>query len=207
MDDPIRFHEVIWRDPQVMKFIKVKHMRQGFGRHQEYKGQTVINRLDEFPKNMPNVWGIKHCNGWDPATFLTHPEATWGVKNKDQDPEERQRHQSVMLVMIRLLHWLGIRRVYLVGANFKMSAGPQKYNFDEKVPDGKVRGNNALFSWLDHRFQELAPVFRAAGYKVYNCTPGSKLQAFKQLDLQLAIQRELTLGQIPETVRTQGFYT
>ena len=63
-----------------------------------------------------------------------------------------------MLVALRLLHYLGFRTVYLIGADFKMTP-EQGHAFDEARSAESVRHNNVLYDSLNRRFEALRDHF------------------------------------------------
>lgn len=196
-DSQNRFDYSLWHDPAVMKFTKQKYLYDTLKQFQN----GAIQPTRVFPRDLANVWGYKHCHGWNADTFLTQPLPTWGTAKAEEDPDGGT-HKSVMLIALRLLYWLGFRRVYILGADFKMKAD-NPYGFRENVPEGRVSGNNELYAWLNRRFAELRPHFRKYGYEVFNCTEGGKLEAFERLPLASAIERELT--NVRE-IHTEGYY-
>jgi len=108
-----------------------------------------------------------------------------------------------MLAALSLLHYLGFRHVYLVGADFRMSE-TEKYAFDEGRTKAATRHNNVLYESLDRRFKALAPHFAEQGFKIWNCTPGSGLTAFPQMDYAKAVER--ASAECSKPIDTRGWY-
>lgn len=109
-----------------------------------------------------------------------------------------------MLVALRLLQYLGFKRVYLFGADFKMSVD-RKYAFDEGRTDRAIQHNNTLYEALDKRFASLRGPFKKAGFQMFNCTPGSGLTAFERMDFDEAVER--ASAECAKPVSTEGWYT
>ncbi len=72
-----------------------------------------------------------------------------------------------------------------------------------------MAGNNNSYLLLRERFRQLRPIFEASGFNVWNCTPGSQLVEFKQLDYAEAAARCLKENLMDIDLaneRTQGLY-
>lgn len=93
-----------------------------------------------------------------------------------------------MLPAIRILYHLGIRSVYLLGADFRMDAN-NTYHFEQKRAPGSVRGNTKTYEKLNHWFSELRPYFEAVDFYVYNCNPSSALTAFEFVEFDAALEQ------------------
>lgn len=187
VDPPKSFHGRIWEDAAIWKFIKSdflspkaadnRHYRLWNGRAWEPQSRTCVD--------VPNVWFFKHCDAWEPETFLSQPIPTWSTT-----AEFKSAKKSVMLIALRLLYWLGVRSVYLLGCDFSMG-NPESYAFEEsKGPSGQ-RSNNKTYTALNRSFEQLRTLFERHGYRVYNCTDGGGLHAFPRLTLEEAVCRAL----------------
>ena len=109
-----------------------------------------------------------------------------------------------MLVALRLLHYLGFRTVYLVGADFKM-ADDRKYAFDELRTNAAIRHNNVLYDALNQRFEAMQDYFTRSKFTVLNCTPDSGLTAFKHLPFEDAVRK--ASAECGKPVNTKGWYS
>ncbi len=114
--------------------------------------------------------------------FLEEPTFNWGCERHVHDGLGNTGGRSVMLVALKLLHYFGVRRVYLLGCDFRMDA-ERPYAHGQTKGAGAVRMNNRKFQLLDTRFAALRPHFEAAGFEVINATPGSGLGAFERGEL------------------------
>lgn len=203
VDPQTQFSAAIWRDPGVMKFTKRKYLGRNI---HEWTGSGYTEALGAQPRKLSNCWGFEHCDfggcPWNPATFLTQALPPWGSEKPETDPEGKNWHKSVMLATLWLLHYLGFRRVYLLGCDF-LQKTKEPYGFDEAITEAKAAGNNRLFEWLDRRFAELQPHFRDRGFTVHNCTPGGRLTAFPRLAFEEAVQIETS--RLP-VLQTRGHY-
>jgi hypothetical protein len=206
-DKQTQFSETIWRDPAIMKFCKAKYLdRKGQGKGQIRRWspdtQTYVG-TGKHPSDMPNCWGYDHWKGWNPSTFLDDPRPSWGVTNAEQDPDGKGPYLSVMLVAVWMLYWLGVRRVYLVGADFNMQE-KRPYAFEQTYDQSQVGRNNALYGWLRRRFREVRPHFEARGLELIQTNPKSKLDAFDIVPYEQAVAD--VLAEFPAGGRVAGHY-
>lgn len=112
--------------------------------------------------------------------------------------------RSVMLVAIRILYDLGFKRVYLLGADFKMVQGEENYNFKQDRSNQSIKNNNNSYRRLNIRFDKLRPIMEDGGMLVYNCNPNSGLKSFEFKRFGDAIKE--ALSHIPIEENTNGLY-
>jgi hypothetical protein len=110
-----------------------------------------------------------------------------------------------MLVAVRLLYHLGIRTVFLLGADLKMDEA-NKYHFEQDRNKGSISGNNSTYRMLNDRFAALKPIFDQYGFKVFNCNLESNLHAFPKINFEDAIEIATRKMPIIDTERTEGLY-
>jgi|GEM_PF-1871756 len=189
VDAPRNFHEAIWRDPAIAKFTKRKYSNHSIRTRQ---GNEWKDAVGVWPRHLPNCWYYEHVSEWKPQEFLTSPRPTWGVTVA---PNAR----SCMLVALRLLYWLGFRRVIVIGADFQMTAD-DPYAFHDPANDAKARSNNRLYHTLNEWFSELRPHFAEYGYEVLNATPGGQLNAFPRVSFEEAVRQCTSSVPLVETV-------
>ena len=115
--------------------------------------------------------------------------------------------RSVMLVAIRLLFVLGVRRVFLLGADFKMDE-TRKYHFDQDRAPGSIRGNNSSYDKLNNWLRKLRPMFEKQHFYIFNCNPDSNLEVFEHVSFTDAVTDvHQELGNINlGNERTSGLY-
>jgi len=87
-----------------------------------------------------------------------------------------------MLVAIKLLHYLGCRRIILLGCDFAMME-ERPYAHSESKDAKAVESNNANYRSLNDRFRALKPRFSEVGLEVLNANKNSRLNAFDFVDL------------------------
>lgn len=181
VDDPGHFHESLWRDPAVTKFtrrvIANGQLRSRIGDEWRTNGTEA--------RHCPNVFFYEHSFGFTAETFLSLPRVAWGgkaeIRGKNRDTK------SVFLVALRMLYWLGYRRVVLVGADFHYRP-EATYSFTNPKSPNACGTNNNTMRILDGWMAELRPYFEAAGFGIYNATPGSRLLAFDAVDFAAEVE-------------------
>lgn len=196
VDEANHFLRSIWYDPTITKFFP-----QGRQLDRIFDSDAWA-WTDRRVTDCPNVVLYQRHTGFKAETFLTEPTICWGNDAKQGGG------RSVMLVAIRLLYELGIRRVFLLGADFNMQAG-KSYHFDQAKSQGAANSNNATYRVLNERFTQLRPIFEQHGFHVYNCNPRSKLTAFDHVPYDRAVQLACEAFGVADTAaeRTAGLYT
>lgn len=130
----------------------------------------------------PNVIFFIRSDCLDIENYLSEPWVNWGNHGS------LGGGRSVMLAAFKILYYLGVRQVYLLGVDFDM--GPDAfYHFTQGRSRAAIRGNRKLFQQLIMHFEKLKPVFQRAGFNVFNCNPDSKLEVFPFLSMDEAIER------------------
>ena len=195
-DPAQKFHWSIWSDPAILKFTPY-HERKRMVRTASENGTPKPG--DEQVWYQPGVLCYKRRRKFDPADFLT------GDFCNGHNPEKyggRWPHLvSTMLSAIRLCHYLGVFRVYLLGCDFYVPREGRGFHFEE-------RKNSSPTSYDGHipYLQALKPVFDEAGFEIYNCNSTSRLETFEYVSFEHAV-REATVG-IPDSgeIKSNGWY-
>ncbi len=201
VDDPGNFADVIWRDPAIIKFLPHEHMDQQLVARDANGGLFVS--ADRVAA-MPAVFGYHRNERFDPSRWLYEETFNWGNRGNEPDLDGNTGGRSVMLVALRMLFYLGIRHVYLLGCDFRMALDQQNYAFPQARTRAAVHNNNNTFRILNHRLRHLKPHFDAAGFRVRNCTEGSELDAFPNVTLDEALSA--VTAHMPKTISTEGMY-
>lgn len=200
-DKPEKFHDVIWKDPGVMKFVPAPKLKESRLRRKVSK--QVFENLGKSPRDMPNVFGIWRNSEFNIERWLWEDTINWGNSKKHQNGMPYLL--NTMFQAVRLCYYLGFRTVYLLGADFNMTE-ELGYAFDERRSAGAVRGNMGHYQKLNWYFSQLRPWFESAGFEVVNCNPQSHLRAFDNIGYDDAVSRALRLAEIPETIDAYGWY-
>jgi len=221
VDNPQSFIMSTWLDPTIMKFAPLAHAEKKLFDNNTWEESDLVvgqcpnvyyyRRNEHFQANQFLLedsfnWGnhtnLCHCGYWRPDKKKTG-------KRVRECPECGQRNfgsRSVFLPAIRMLYYLGVRTVFLLGCDFKMNEGKPNYSFDQERSQGSVNGNNSSYEMLTQRFSELKPVFESMGFGVYNCNPESGLDVFPKVAFTDAIKVATSHMPDVENERTKGLY-
>jgi len=199
VDQSDHFIRSIYLDPLIMKFSPRGLLGQRL--FDSDKWEWTDQRIQDSPNLLAYDRDLGPKGSATPVTnFLTSPAIWWGT--------DGEAGRSVMFAAVRILYELGIRRIFLLGVDFTMSAD-YGYHFDHKPSDSSVRGNNASYPVINRRFTDLRPYLERQGLQVFNCNPESKLKAFPFLKYENAIAlARAEFGNIDVArERTSGLYT
>lgn len=192
VDTPANFVEQIWLDPAIIKLVPMDHFEKTLcvGAPNNKVIPSTIKVGD-----CPAVFGFRRNEMFRPEQWLYEDSFNWGSHSDAVDELGQKGSRSVMYIALRMLFYLGIRTTYIVGADFKMMpenepslGGNGNYAFAQARHSGSIHGNNSSYRIMNVRFQTLRPHFEKENYHVYNCTPGSSLTAFDQIDFNTAIE-------------------
>ena len=201
VDDPANFADAIWRDPAITKFVPLCHMEKPISTRNE-TGEIVLSDL--LVGDMPAVFGYRRNEAFNAEQWLFEDTFNWGNHSQRVDAHGVKGSRSVMLVALRLLFFLGFRRVYLLGCDFRMNYGAQNYAFEQHRSRSSVNGNNGTYHALNIRLGALKPHFEKEGFEVLNCTPDSGLTVFQYVPFEQSIEAAITT--FPKTINTAGMY-
>ena len=194
-----KFHHGLWLDPAIMTFApwpKLGRKRRLIAKVPgEGFRQTNIRCRD-----CPNTYGYHRRGRFVPEEFLTTDYCHWGAGG-DQ-PADRPFPGGclcTMLVGLRLLIYLGVRRIYLLGVDHRGRDG-MCYGFADTKKE-----RNRRYKWEAAQLAALIPVFAAAGVSAYNCSPTSALEVFPHVPWEAALAD--CRGGVPaEPFDTVGWY-
>ena len=201
-DPPKKFHNGIWLDPRVMKIIPVPKMRERRGALREKVGDEFKDLVIDDKKiascHCPNLWGFDRRSWMKPDdSFFTEDTATWGNHDAGVMRTGEKKTVCTMLLGLRLLYYLGSRRIYLVGVDFKMDHEVglyDNYAFGEERQQGAVNTNNSQYSVVNEWLVKMQKddVFSKFGLEIYNCNSNSHLRAFEHVPFQDAVDDALS---------------
>lgn len=195
-DPPQKFHSGIFLDPCVTVFAPLPKLKK----HIRFKMMDgTFTESTRRVRECPNVLGFKRCSEFIPENFLTSEMASWGTNKAAAKRTGREKTVSTMLLGLRLLHYLGFRRVYMIGVDLTMTPDDTKaiqYAFPQKKESGGVLANLGSYRVINQMLVDLRPVFDAAGYHVFNCNPKSGCSAFDYVPFEHALQD--CRGLVPE---------
>lgn len=199
VDDPGNFMKSIWLDPKIMKFVPFDHTEKNLFDNEKWE------EMDYKVGECPNIHFLRRNEHFNPEQFLKEGSFNWGEHSDAADALGNKGGRSVMLVAIKLLYYLGIRKIFLLGCDFKMDDNA-KYHFAQDRSKGSQSGNNSTYEILKSRFGALMPEFEKVGLKIFNCNPDSGLKVFPYIPFEEAIN--LATSNMPDisVERTEGLY-
>jgi hypothetical protein len=181
-DPAKKFHHGVFLDPGVIKFVPRQKAKMSI----RVKENGAFRQTTIKVAECPSVFLYRKGGQFAPETFLTSWEASWGVGKKWAEQTGRSRLLFTFFLGLRLLHYLGVRRIYLLGADFHMEP-ETAYAFDARHA-GAARSNNNSYRIANGYCKELRPVFEAAGLEVYNCNAESGLEAWDHVPFGEALE-------------------
>ncbi|MCZ2344475.1 MAG: hypothetical protein LC104_22165 [Bacteroidales bacterium] len=155
--------------------------------------------------DMPGVFGFRRNEQFVAEQWLYESTFNWGHHSQRRDAYGHKGSRSVFYVALRLLFFLGVRTVYLLGCDFRMEIGRANYAFDQDRTPASIRGNNATYRILNARLRHLLPYFEKEGFRVFNCTPNSGLTVFPAREYHEALDH--ATNHISRHLNTTGMYT
>jgi len=194
VDNPTHFIKSIWLDPTIMKFVPFCHSEKFIFDNESWE-ETQICVGD-----CPHVWFYRRNEHFNAKQFLFEDTINWGNHKKYGGG------RSVMLPAIRLLYYLGVRHIFLLGVDFKINK-EYTYSFEQARSKGSVNSNNKTYKLLIERFTMLIPIFKQNGLNIYNCNLESELKVFPFVKFDDAVN--FATSKMPCDVkneRTAGLY-
>lgn len=180
VDTPRHFHQSIWEDPAVAKFVTRNH-RQTRTRRRE--GGAFVG--DGPPAAAcPSTYFYRRHNSFDHGSWLSEETLSWGCDRARTCSLGLRGASSVMFVALKLLLVLGYRTIVLVGCDWRMDEGPGgQYGFAQAKDAAACRSNNGSYAVNGRRLAALAPIVASIGGRVLNANPDSHLHAFEKVPL------------------------
>ena len=174
-DPQQKFHHGMHLDPKCLTFAPNGKLRK---RINIKTPQGKFRATDICLKDCPGIFGFSRSTYFDKNTFLTDPSAHWGPGGKMTQREFTLL--DTMFLGLRLLHYLGCPRVYMLGVDFNMTT-ESPYAFGQKKG-----GRNGRYGKTNKLLRDLRPIFEKDNFFVYNCNPNSKCDAFDYVPFEKA---------------------
>lgn len=223
-DKPVKFHEALWNDPAILKIVPVTMWNKH--ENKDHKDWCIYHRDEngtfkptgKFPCELPGVIGYQRNHNFDPATWLTADSVNQGNDKKHalaldkhdkpipgMKPNGWPRVINTMFSILGVLYRLGIRTIYLVGCDFRMSVD-RPYGFMQAKHQGGVVECNGHFRDMNKCYTALAPYFDKAGLSVFNCYEYSGLTAFPFRSFEDCLHDVTSIASFPTRLDTFGWY-
>ena len=175
VDNPTSFCENIWNDPAILKVIPEENIgKTFFVKDEKGKFQPSKKRVHECP----NVLMYRRNKDFHAETFLIEPTVNWGNHSENFDSYGGKGGRSVLFPALRILFYLGVRKVFLLGVDFNMQES-QPYSFPQVKHAKGCKSNNEAYRIFSERLTALKPLFDKENYRIYNCNQSSKLTCFE----------------------------
>lgn len=208
-DEMSKFHWGIFTDENVMKFLPTPKLQGRRGKLRRKYDDGRFEYLKIKTHDCPNVWGFERRSWLMPdETWFTEPSAAWGNLDAGVKRTGQPKTVCTMLLGLRILQYLGARRIFLLGVDFHMD--PTKglydnYSFGEERDIDACRSNNKQFAVVNKWLCQLKPIFARFGFSVYNTNRHSHLRAFDYVPFETAL--EICRGMVPtEPFDLHGWY-
>ncbi len=214
-DPPSKFHHGIWLDPTVMKFVPLPKMSGRRSHLREKIGDEFVPLKRDGKQivvpDCPNVWAFGRRSWLQPDdTFFTEQEAAWGNHDSGKTRTGLEKTVCTMFLALRVLYYIGVRKIFLVGCDFRMSPTAnlnENYSFGEIRDSAAIKTNNDQYNiagqWL--KTMQDNGTFAKFGLEIFNCFQYSALRAFPYVPFDLAIQETL-MGFPKEPFSLNGWY-
>lgn len=174
----------IWEHPKLIKLIPHQIQDKGYLKPQPPK----FDFFHSVPlQKVPNLYVFQLNEEFKTDTFLSEQSVSWGCDKKIVDEFGIRGRRSIFLALFKIYYYLGFRKIYLCGVDFKMNV-KQPYCYSRKKAEGAVQENNLLYESLSTRLQGLLPKFKEAGLEVYNCNKNSNLTVFPFKEFEECLQ-------------------
>lgn len=173
-----KFCHGLFLDPAIMTFAPLPKLGRKFVVKLKDGFQVARLRVD----NCPNTYGYSRLTYFMPKDFFDTPHAHWGPGKHQPADVPPVGCLCTMLVGLRLLYYLGVRRIYLLGVDYKGRDG-MCYGF----PNRK-RERNRRFKREGEMLRLLKPVFDERGLEVYNCNQWSACDLFPYVPFDVALE-------------------
>ncbi len=205
-DPPKKFSSSIWLDPQIMKFVPHPKLSGGRSKLRRKMPDGSFEQIKTRTNQCPNTWGF-HRNSFltpDDDFFMTNG-AMWGNHRSGVQRTGQPKTVCTMLLGLRLLYYLGARRVYMVGVDFRMAEG-WGYSFAQGRTQGACKSNNGQFAIVNDWLCQMAKngTFKRFGLKIYNTYDRSGLRAFPHVPFDDAVGD--VVGIVEETCDLRNWY-
>ncbi len=203
VDTPLSFHEAIWRDPIIMKFVSGGWSGYQFTNEDRSKSDIVV-------KQCPNVILYDKNDYFEPDKFFTEATISWGCAENVKDVLGITGGRSVMLVAFKIIAYLGFKRIYLLGCDFNMEYDSNKrgkgitYAFNQYKNQKACDTNNVSFKRITKRLKSLLPGLKQQKIKIYNCNEKSNLKLFPYKSFDDC--KKQALKNFPTKITTKGLY-
>lgn len=203
-DPSSKFHHGIFLDPKMWKFLPTPRRGRKKGKFRIKDEHRRWHWAEQRVADCPTTFFFRRNMDFNPETFFTTNSANCGNNANARRKNSRDQHIFSPFMCFRLMYYLGVRELFILGMDFQMSKS-QPYAFAQKKEIGGVTNNNQRYKLTDKWLHELRPEMEKRGYRVYNCNERSGCTAFRYVPFDEAYDR--VKGGVPqEPFDLAGFY-
>lgn len=166
-DPQTKFHHAGFFDPRILTFSPAPKLRK----HVRVKCRDGSFRTSEMlVADCPGTYGFARRGEFCAERFFSDWFAHWGHGGKGDNPEARPfTRLCTPLLGLRLLHYLGCPRVYLLGVDL----GGKEYGWGDATS-----GGGRMWGKINQLFRDLRQACDRMGFVVKNCNRESACDAF-----------------------------
>ena len=183
-DPQEKFHHGLFLDPAVMTFAPNGKLR----RHIRAKlPDGTFRNLRRQVCECPNTWGFSRGSHFSAEDFLSSMSASWG--HGGDEPHRPFSCLCTMLLGVRLLCYLGVRRIYCLGVDLAMTKdAPYAFKQSKSARNGR-------YSHEAEYLAQIQPTLNAAGITMANCNPDCAFPVLPHVPFAAALAD--CLGAVP----------
>ena len=184
-DTTDKFSNAIYDNPSILKFAS-------FPRRGKRKARYRIKENGEFRwaartiREVPSMFFFERSCAFDPPTFFSGP-CQWGTNREAHGKTGRPRLLFTPFMAIRLLHYLGVKKVVCCGLDFDMRVD-NGYAFEQARDQNAVEANRNLYRTANIELAALKPYIEKAGMRVYNANRNSGCTVFDYCPWEKAVE-------------------
>jgi len=181
-DPESKFHSAMMADANVLSFVPFGKLHYPI--QIKHEGEFYPTRVKVC--DCPAVFGISRTSTYSRETFLSSNSAHWGSKLQPLETQDGKYSKlCTMLLGMRLLHYLGCRRIYMLGVDFWVQPRDQGPGY--AWGDAASCSNKIWDSKIGPMMIELKPIFEAADIDIFNCNRYSRCRAFDHVPFDQAM--------------------
>lgn len=195
-DPAEKFHHGLHLDPKTLTFAPLGKLRHPIN---VKLPDGNWRKTETCLRDCPGTLGFSRDSLFDPPNFFTTTWAHWGGKSPSDSDDKKSYVLATMMLGVRLLHYLGCPRVYLLGVDLWMTDDqPYAFTQTKKARNGRYECENRMM-------REIKPACDAEGFQIFNCNPESKCDVYPHVPFEQAL--EDCRGAVPiEPLDTAGWY-
>lgn len=175
LDEPRKFHQSIWEDPNCWKFAGRDHRQYPT----RVKEGGAWRESGKVAHQHPSVAFYRRHRSFDHTTWMGEPIFSWGSSEDRSCSLGMRGAKSVLFIALKSLLVLGYRSIYLLGCDWYMPPDGAQYGFPQEKDERACNSNNAAYLKNGRRLAALRPLIESLPAEVVNATPGSRLDAFR----------------------------